>query len=143
MTPLLRAVLVVSSLLMFAGCRGPKGSPGGSVKSFFSSVVAEDWEAMAEIVSDQSLKRIGGKQRALGGFARNYSGWKGADITIVEELEDNDGTQATVIFNCVSTQMVNYKAQKFDCSDTYLLAKQEDGKWHVHLPGATSLKPMQ
>lgn len=141
MRPLLFLSLFV---VAFSGCpRGPKGSPGGSVKSFYRSVVAEDWESMADTVSAQSMKKFGTRQRALTTFANNYAGWKDADITIEEEMIDTDGTGATVRFTCVETQLVKYKATQFDCSDTYLLALEEDGKWHIHLPGATRLNPMQ
>ncbi len=138
---MLRLVGLVS-LVLLAGCNGPKGSPGGSVKSFFSSIGSKDWHAMAEIISDDSLKRIGTRARAAATFERDFGDWTGVDITINEALEDADGKNATVSFDCISTQMVNYKETKFDCSDIYRLQKQDDGKWHINL-GTTRMRPMQ
>lgn len=136
-------IALLASFLALVGCNGPKGSPGGSVKSFFSSVTSRDWEAMSEIISDDSLKRIGTRPRAAASFARDFDGWKEVDVTITEETIDADETHATVSFDCVSMQMENYKARKYDCSDIYRLVKQDDGKWHLHMPGATRVKPMQ
>lgn len=140
----MRAVLpLLASLCLFAGCRGPRSSPAGSVKSFFSALESQDWSSMADIASDASFKRVGTRERAIATFQRDYDGWDNIDITIKEELIDVDGKSATVIFGCVSTQIINYKEQKFDCSDTWMLVKQDDDKWHLHLPGTTRVRPMQ
>jgi|APLak6261679142_1056127.scaffolds.fasta_scaffold00002_84 hypothetical protein len=131
-------VLVVLSL---AACRGPKGSPEGSVKSFFSAVEAEDWDAMADIISADSMKRIGSRDRAMATFARDFEGWKNVKINVEDAMENADGHTANVRFECFSTQYVNYKPKDYDCSDTFALVKEEDGKWHIHLPGGR-LRPM-
>lgn len=136
--------LVLFSLVTFAlaGCRGPKGSPDSSVKSFYSAVVAEDWDAMVETVSEDSLKRIGSRAKAAAVFARDFSGWKEVDITIDDSIIDASGDKATVRFECISTQLQNYKPKQYDCSDTFALSKESDGKWHIHLPGGARLRPM-
>lgn len=137
-----RSLLLLSLLALAGGCRGPKGSPGGTVKSFYSCIVAEDWDTMIEILSKDSMAKLGSVSKAQATFARDFSGWHKADISIEEELIDADGKHATVKFECVSTQMVNYKATQFDCSDTYSLVLQDDGNWHLHLPTGKRLRAM-
>lgn len=137
--PLLALSLCVLAL---AGCRGPKGSPEGSVKSFYAAVVAEDWDAMVDTVSEESLKRIGSRAKAAAVFARDFGGWKEVDVTIDDATIDASGDKATVRFECISTQLQNYKPRQYDCSDTFALAKEADGKWHIHLPGGARLRPM-
>lgn len=137
-----RLLLLMALLVFTAGCRGPKGSPGGTVKSFFSAIVAEDWEAMTEIASEKSLQKIGSSDRAMQFFARNYGGWLSADVSIDEELIDTSEVNATVHFTCVQTVKENYKNVDYDCSDIYTLVKQDDEKWHLHLPGSTKLRSM-
>lgn len=133
-------LLVVVSLLALAGCRGPKGSPESSVKSFFSAAVAEDFDAMAETLSADSRKKLGANAAAkLGGM---FSGWEDADIDIEDYSIDVSGQSATVRFKCLGTSLVNYKARQFDCSDTLQLVKEEDDKWHVVLSGGRTLSPM-
>ncbi|MFZ5440223.1 MAG: nuclear transport factor 2 family protein [Myxococcota bacterium] len=137
--------LVLLSLVTLAtvsGCRGPKGSPEGSVKSFYNAVVAEDWDAMVDTVSQDSLKRIGSREKAAAVFARDFSGWKEVELTIDDSIIDASGDKATVRFECISTQLQNYKPRQYDCSDTFALAKESDGKWHIHLPGGARLRPM-
>jgi hypothetical protein len=136
------ALLVTFLALVLGGCRGPKGSPGGTVKSFFSAVVANDWDAMAEIASQKSLQKLGSKDRAVQWFSRNYTGWVGADVSIDEELIDTSEVNATVHFTCVQTTKENYKEVQYDCSDVYTLVKEEDGKWHLNLPGSSKLRAM-
>lgn len=112
------------------------------MKSFFSSVVARDWESMADTISEASMKRIGSRAKVMAVFARDFDGWEDVDVSIEEATVDASGDGATVRFECVSTQIVKYKEKKFDCSDTFSLAKEADGKWHIHLPGGTRLRPM-
>ncbi len=134
-------VLALLALAFFA-CRGPKGSPDSSVKSFFSAAEARDWEAMVDTISEASLKRLGSRPRAMAIFARDFDGWKDVTVTIDEEFIDASGKAATVHFSCVATQLENYKRLQFDCSDVFALVKESDGKWHITLPGTTRLRPM-
>lgn len=138
----MRAALLLASFVV-VGCGGPRGSPGGSVKSFFSALESENWNDAASIASDQSLKKVGSRERAAAAMAHQYSGWTKVDVTIKEELIDSDGRGATVVFDCISTQIENYKEKKYDCSDTWMLVKQDDGKWHLHLPGTNRLRPLK
>ena len=64
------------------------------------------------------------------------------DVTIDDYSEDGDGKSATVRFTCIATSIVNYKEQKFDCSDNLALVKEDDGKWHVILAMGRTLRPM-
>jgi hypothetical protein len=137
-----RLMLLAALLLLAPACRGPKGSPGGTVKSFYSAIVANDWDAMAEIASQKSLQKLGSKERAVQFFSRNYTGYLSADVTIDEELIDTSDVNATVHFTCVETTKENYKEVQYDCSDVYTLVKEDDGKWHLNLPGSTKLRAM-
>ncbi|MGV3625802.1 MAG: hypothetical protein ACO1OB_33635, partial [Archangium sp.] len=92
----MRAVLLLALLCLVVGCRGPKSSPSGSVKSFFSALETQDWSAMADIASEASFRRVGTRDRAIAAFQRDYDGWGNIEVSIKEELIDSDGKQATV-----------------------------------------------
>jgi hypothetical protein len=128
------------SLLSLAACRGPKGSPDSSVKSFFSAAVAQDFEAMSETLAAESRKKLGSSPQ--GRLSQMFGGWKDVDLTIDDYSEDQDGKNATVHFTCIASQIENYKLLKFDCSDTLGLVKEEDGKWHIILAMGRTLRPM-
>jgi hypothetical protein len=133
-------LLLAASLLSLAACRGPKGSPDSSVKSFYSAAVAQDFEAMADTLAAESRKKLG--SNAAGRLGQMFGGWKDADITIDDYSEDSTGMSATVRFTCIASQIENYKLRKYDCSDTLALTKEEDGKWHIILAGGRTLQPM-
>ena len=132
--------LLTFVLLTFAGCLGPKGSPEGSVKSFFKAAVKQDFEAMAETLAQESRTKLGSNAPAK--LAQMFGGWDSCDVTIDDYNEDGDGKSATVRFTCVATEIVNYKAKEFDCSDTVALVKEDDGKWHIILAMGKTLRPM-
>ena len=134
------ALLLAVTFLGLSGCRGPKGSPEGSVKSFFSAAVAEDFEAMAETLAVESRQKMGSNPAAR--LSQTFGGWKDVDLTIDDASEDANGKSATVRFTCVASQIENYKLLQFDCSDTVALTKEEDGKWHIILAMGRTLRPM-
>lgn len=133
-------LLVAVSLLSLSACRGPKGSPEGSVKSFFSAAVAQDFEAMAETLAAETRKKFG--SNAAGKLSAMFGGWNECNVDIEDYSIDASGNSATVRFNCVATTMQNYKPKQFDCSDTLQLVKEEDDKWHIILAGGSRLRPM-
>ena len=133
-------LLLAVSLLSLAACRGPKGSPDSSVKSFYSAAVAQDFEAMADTLAAESRQKLGAN--AAGRLGGMFGGWKDVDLTIDDYTEDSNGKSATVRFTCIASQIENYKLLKFDCSDTLALTKEEDGKWHIILAGGRTLRPM-
>ena len=128
------------TLSTFASCRGPKGSPEGSVKSFFSAAVAEDFDAMAETLAVESRQKFGSQPAAR--LGQMFGGWNDVDVTIDDYSEDASGLGATVRFTCIASQIEKYKLVQFDCSDTLSLVKEEDGKWHIILAMGKTLKPM-
>ncbi len=134
------ALFAVVALFALAGCRGPKGSPDSSVKSFYSAAAAKDWASMAETVTKASRQKLGSNAEKY--FRQNFGAWRDIDVTIEDYTIDADGKTATVRFSCVAAQLENYKESYFDCSDALTVVKEEDGKWHVNLPSRQSLRPM-
>ncbi len=134
------ALLFAVTLIAFTSCRGPKGSPEGSVKSFFNAAVAEDFEAMSETLAVESRQKLGSSP--AGRLSAMFDGWKDVDLTIDDYNEDSNGKSATVRFTCVASTIENYKLKQFDCSDTLGLVKEEDGKWHIILAMGKTLRPM-
>jgi hypothetical protein len=130
-------------LLAFAGCRGPKGSPDSSVKSFFSAAGAQDYASMAETVARSTITRMGSQARAEAFLAEEFAGWSSVDVSIADWSVAADEKHATVTFNCLAQTMRNYKPVKLDCSDTYPLVREDDGKWHIELPGTHGLRVIQ
>ena len=134
------ALFFAVTLITLASCRGPKGSPEGSVKSFFNAAVAQDFEAMSETLAVESRQKFG--SQPAGRLSQMFGGWSDVDLTIDDYNEDSNGKAATVRFTCVASQIENYKLVQFDCSDTLALVKEEDGKWHIILAMGRTLKPM-
>lgn len=134
------ALLFAVTLLALTSCRGPKGSPEGSVKSFFNAAVAEDFQAMADTLAVESRQKLGSSP--AGRLSGIFGGWKDVDLTIDDYNEDASGKNATVRFTCVASQIENYKLLQFDCSDTVALVKEDDGKWHIILAMGKTLRPM-
>ena len=135
-----RTTLLTLALFTFAGCLGPKGSPEGSVKSFFKAAVKKDFEAMAETLDEEQRRKLGSNPAAK--LAYMFDEWNSCYIDIEDYTEDADGKNATVRFSCLATTIVNYKEKQFDCSDNLALVKEEDGKWHVILAMGKTLRPM-
>ena len=138
----MRWLLLCLALLGSIGCRGPKGAPDSSVKSFYSAAGAEDWGAMADTVSASSVARLGGRAQVEAFLARQFSGWSHVDVSIDDWSVDADGKKATVRFSCLAQILQNYKPVKVDCGDTHSLVREDDGKWHLVLPGAQRLRPL-
>lgn len=128
------------TLLTLAACRGPKGSPESSVKSFFSAAVAQDFEAMSETLAVESRQKMGSNPEAR--LAAMFDGWTDVDLDIEDYNEDANGKTATVRFSCVGSTINNYKLVQFDCSDTLALVKESDDKWHIILAMGKTLRPM-
>lgn len=135
-----RITFLTFALFALSSCLGPKGSPEGSVKSFFKAAVKKDFEAMAETLAQESRQKLGSNAAAK--LAYMFDDWNSCDITIDDYTEDADGKNATVRFTCLATSVVNYKEKQFDCSDNLALVKEEDGKWHVILAMGKTLRPM-
>ncbi|GMU60785.1 MAG: hypothetical protein AMXMBFR34_25480 [Myxococcaceae bacterium] len=135
------AAAVVLLVLTLSACRSPSGSPGGSVKAFYSAAGAQDWESMANLLSDTSLTKLGTSAKAQGYFAAQFTGWKNFSVDIDDYTVDSDGKNATVRFTCRAEVLERYKVVAADCSDIFSLVKQSDG-WHIHLPAAQRLRPL-
>ena len=134
------ALLLAVTLFALTSCRGPKGSPESSVKSFFNAAVASDFEAMSDTLAVESRQKLGSSP--VGRLSAMFDGWKDVDLTIDDYNEDATGQNATVRFTCVASTIENYKLKQFDCSDTLALVKEDDGKWHIILAMGRTLRPM-
>jgi hypothetical protein len=143
MRPLLGLVLSLSLLVGLGGCRGPKGAPDSSVKSFYSAVSAQDFEAMAATLAQPSLAKLGGPGRAQVLLADQFGGWSDVEVSVEDWSIDRDERQATVRFVCSAQVIRNYKPVRIDCSETLPLLKESDGKWHVVLGTNHGLRIIQ
>lgn len=130
-----RALLLTTGVLTLAGCYGPKGSPEGTVESYYSACDHKKWDAMADMIADESVKRIGSREKAAAYFADFYGYVKGIDITIEDHVEVKPGKEAVVRFNCTASIRPPQDPDPHDegCGDTYTL-KNQDGKWYIVLP---------
>lgn len=126
-----RLAALALATLALAGCRGPKGSPDSTVKSFYSAADAQDFDSMVDCLSSASLAKMGSRARAAAYFQANFAGWRDFSITIDDWSVGADEKTATVRFVCVADSVTNYKHQPVDCSDTYSLQREDDGKWHI------------
>lgn len=137
-------IAVLSLLALASSCHGPKGSPDSSIKSYYAAAASQDYEGLADTVSDSTIQRLGSRARALQYFEGEYAFWKDTDVTIDDWSINGDGQNATVRYTCFAHALtVKYKQMNVDCSDTWSLVKQDDDKWHIVLPGAQRLRPIQ
>lgn len=132
----MRRALLLTGVLGLMGCHGPKGSPEGTVSSFYSAADSKKFEAMAEMLAPESLKKFGNRKgNAAAYFAENYVDVKSIDAEIDEALEVKPGKEAVVRFNCTASIRAPNEpdAHDEDCGDTWTL-KNVDGKWYIVLP---------
>ncbi len=136
-----RAVLLTTlACFALAGCNGPKGSPEGSVKSFYSAAEDQDWETMVEIIDPDSLKKVGA-QRVQAFYADLFKNVRNVDVTIQETRIVHQDKEAVVSFQCTATfRALGEMPYDRGCADIYTL-KYHDGKWYIVLPATQTLRP--
>jgi hypothetical protein len=136
-----RTVLLTTLVcLALAGCNGPKGSPEGSVKSFFSAAEDQDWGTMVEIIEPDSIKKVGA-QRVQSFYADMFKDVRSVDVSIQEVRIVHPDQEAVVSFQCTATfRALGQMAYDRGCADIYTL-KYRDGSWYIVLPATQQLRP--
>ncbi|WP_224361346.1 nuclear transport factor 2 family protein [Hyalangium versicolor] len=137
-----RAVLLAAlGLTLVAGCGGPKGSPEGTIKSFYSTIESQDWMDLAEMVDPDSLSKSGGPQRVAAFYYSVFQDVRDIDLSIDEALVTRPDEEAAVRFKCTATfRALGQMPYDRDCSDTIAL-RWHDGKWYIVVPGTGGLRP--
>ncbi len=141
---LMRRALLLTGVLGLMGCHGPKGSPEGTVASFYSACDSQKWQAMAEMLAPETLKKFGGrKSNAAAFFAELYADVKSIDAEVNESIEVKPGKEAVVRFSCTATVRARNEPDPHDedCGDTYSM-KNVDGKWYIVLPATQRIRTM-
>ncbi|MDY7225435.1 hypothetical protein [Hyalangium rubrum] len=129
------------SVVLLAACYGPKGSPDGTIKSFFSAAESHNWEDMAEMVDPESLAKVGSIPGAAAFYESTYGSNTDIDLTILELIEVKPDVEAVVKFKCrVTFRELGKMPYSAGCSDTYTL-RAHDGKWFIVLPETQRLRP--
>jgi len=137
-----RAVLLAAlGAVVLSACHGPKGSPEGTIKSFFSAAESHDFEAMAEMLDVSSQQKLGSIERIAAYYEETYAFTSDLDLEIVGSRIIREDDEAVVQFKCtVWFRQRGQQEKKAGCSDTYSL-KYRDGKWYVVLPETQRLRP--
>jgi hypothetical protein len=137
-----RAVMLATlSLLLCMGCTGPKGSPEGTVKSFYSAIESENWMDLAEMIDPDSLRKSGGAERVASFYYSVFQDIRDIDVSIDEALITRPDEEAAVRFKCTGTfRALGQMPYSKDCSDTLAL-RWHDGKWYIVVPGTGGLAP--
>ena len=141
---MIRRALLLTGVLGLMGCHGPKSSPEGTVKSFYSACDSKKWDAMAEMLAPESLKKFGNRtSNAAAFFADLYADVKSIDAEIDESIEVKPGREAVVRFNCTASVRPRDEPEAYDqdCGDTYSM-KNVDGKWYIVLPATQRIGTM-
>jgi hypothetical protein len=134
-------LIAVLGLCLFAGCYGPKSTPEGTVKSFYSAIEARKWETMTEMVDPESLAKGGSAERVAAFYFSIYQDVQDIDLTIQDALIARPDEQAVVRFECTATmRAMGEMPHKHSCSDTLSL-RWHDGKWYIVVPGTEALRP--
>jgi hypothetical protein len=140
----MRRALLLTGVLGLMGCHGAKSSPEGTVESFYSACDSKKWEAMAEMLAPETLKKFGNRTaNAAGYFADTYAFMKSIDATVDETLEVKPGREAVVRFSCSANLRAPNEPEAYDedCGDTWTL-KNVDGKWYIVLPETQRMRTM-
>lgn len=140
----MRRALLLTGVLGLLGCHGPKGSPAGTVESFYSACDSKKYDAMAEMLAPESLKKFGNsKANAAAYFAYAYEEVKSISAEIDDSIEVKPGKEAVVRFHCTATVRPKSEpeAHEEDCGSTYTL-KNIDGKWYIVLPATQRIRTM-
>jgi hypothetical protein len=137
-----RAVLLsVLSVVVLSACHGPKGSPEGTIKSFFSAAESHDFEAMAEMLAPSSRAKLGSVEQIAAYYEDTYAFTSDIDLDIVDSRIIKVDDEAVVQFKCTAWFRERGKQPyKRGCSDTYSL-QYVDGSWYVVLPETQRLRP--
>lgn len=134
--PLLTALVCFA----LAGCSGPKGTPEGSVKSFYSAAEDHDWATMVGIIEPDSLQKVGA-QRVQSFYADMFKDVRDVSISIQEIRIVHPEKEAVVSFQCTATfRALGQMPYDRGCADIYTL-KYRDGKWYIVLPATQQLRP--
>ena len=137
-----RAALVSAlSVVVLSACYGPKGSPEGTIKSFFSAAESHNFEAMAEMLHSSSRSKLGSIEQIAAFYEDTYGFTTDIDLDIIDSRMIKEDDEAVVQFKCtVWFRQRGQMEKKAGCSDTYSL-KYDDGKWYVVLPETQRLRP--
>ena len=131
----------VLGFVLFAGCHGPKGSPEGTVESFYSAAESHDWEAMAGMIHPDSMRKVGPPPRVAAFYAAIYEHCNDVDVSIEESLITRPDAEAVVRFKCTATfRALGQQAYERSCSDTISL-RTHNGKWYIVLTETQPLRP--
>ncbi len=134
--------VILTTLACFAlvGCNGPKGSPEGSVESFYSAAEKHDWETMVEIIDPDSLRKVGA-QRVQAFYADLFKDVRSVSVSIQDTRIVHPDQEAVVSFQCTATfRALGEQPYDRGCADIYTL-KYRDGKWYIVLPATQQLRP--
>lgn len=135
------ALLSALSVVVLSACHGPKGSPEGTIKSFFSAAESHNFEAMAEMLHSSSQKKLGSIEQIAAYYEDTYAFSTDIDLDIVDSRIIKEDDEAVVQFKCTVWFRQRGKMEsKAGCSDTYSL-KYDDGSWYVVLPETQRLRP--
>jgi hypothetical protein len=137
-----RAVMTAAlGLMLFTGCTGPKSSPDGTVKAFYSAIESEAWTDLPSMVDPESIQKSGGAPRVSAFYYSIFQDIQNIDLTIEESLVQRPDEQAAVKFKCTATfRALGQMPHDQDCSDTLSL-RWHDGKWYIMVPGTGGLRP--
>lgn len=138
----MRTLLLTSAIALTAlSCNGPKGSPQGSIESYYDAAASKDWSTMAGMLTAESLRTAGGPDRAAAFLEANLARCTRFKVDVGEVLitKGGDTASAPVTCQCRLIGQNDHKEYWAGCSATYQLKKQSDGKWYVTLPGSTPL----
>ena len=135
------ALFAVLGLGLFVGCNGPKSSPEGTVKSFYSTIESQEWMELSTMIDPESLQKSGGPSRAAAFYYSVYQDIRDIDLDIQEAIITRPDESAAVKFKCTATfRALGEMPHKNDCSDTLSL-RWHDGKWYIMVPGTEALRP--
>lgn len=138
----MRRALLLTGVLGLMGCHGPKGSPEGTIESFYSAADSKKYEAMAEMLAPETIRKFGNRRsNAAAYFAEMYTDVKGVDAEVQETRYVKPDKEAIVRFDCTASirPPAEPSAHDEDCGDIWTL-KNVDGKWYIILPETQKMR---
>jgi len=130
----MRRLLLLSLALAATGCNGPKETCEGTVKSYFSTLKSQDFEAMYPLLVPEHRAKFSSVERFQRAMGKLWEGSKDFKLGVAEISEGSN--------TCIARGMLKYtikvmgsEARDYDDYVSWTLQKGKDGLWYIQLPG--------
>lgn len=133
-------ILLAGAALALSACNGPKGSCEGTYNSYTSTLESSDFEAMYELLGEESKKKIPSVKKYAAILGDRWAGSKKFRFR-PQSIVETGGV-------CIANGFMDYTIKKLgelpeSTTDEYYswtFHKAADGKWYIEQPGTEKIQ---